>query len=138
MNAQDPGAPVILIAERDPSVRELQTHFLERAGYVVEFVSDGQAALASALLTPPALVVAEILLPKLDGLALCRALREEPRTSRIPVLIFSILAAAARAGEAGANAYLRKPLVEQTFVAAVQELIAAHPTAARGTIWVSN
>lgn len=138
MEAADNGTLVILIAERDPSVRELQRHFLEGAGYALEFANDGASALEIAVAAPPALVVTEILIPKLDGLALCRALRGEPRTSAIPVLIFSILAAAARAGEAGANAYLRKPLVETTFVAAVQELIAAHPTAARGTTWVSN
>ena len=138
MESADPGAPLILIVERDPSVRELQTHFLEEAGYAVEFVSDGETALETARAVPPALVVTEILIPKLDGLALCRSLREEPRTRGIPVLIFSILAAAARASEAGANAYLRKPLVGATFVAAVQELIAAHPIAGREQLWLSN
>ena len=118
----------ILIAERDQNVRELQGYFLGRAGFAVEFADDGEAALARARLDPPALVVTEILIPKLDGLALCRRLREDPLTRDIPVIVFSILAAAGRADEAGANAFLRKPLVESIFVAAVQELVAAHPT----------
>ena len=120
--------PVILIAERDQTVRELQGFFLERAGFAVEFADDGEAALARVRAAPPALVVTEILIPKLDGLALCRRLREDPLTRDVPVIVFSILAAAARAGEAGADAFLRKPLVESVFVAAVQALAGAAPT----------
>ena len=63
----------ILIAERDQTVRELQKYFLEKAGYSVTFVDDGQSALERAL-TRPALIVTEIMIPKLDGLTLCRFL----------------------------------------------------------------
>jgi two-component system response regulator MprA len=77
-----------------------------------------------AQLTRPAVVVTEILLPKIDGLALCRRLRGDPLTQDIPIVVFSILAAAARASEAGATAFLRKPLVESVFVATVQNVIA--------------
>src|SRR5918998_5059766 len=119
---------VILIAERDQHVRELQEYFLGKAGFAVEFADDGQATFERARLAAPSLVVTEILIPRLDGLALCRRLREEPLTRDIPVIVFSILAAAGRAGEAGASAFLRKPLVESIFVAAVQDLAAAHPT----------
>ncbi|MDQ3521023.1 MAG: response regulator [Gemmatimonadota bacterium] len=128
--SQHPDTFVLLIAERDQNVRELQEHFLAQAGFAIEFVDDGQAALERAQLTRPALIVTEILLPKIDGLALCRRLRADPLTHNIPVIVFSILAAAARASEAGASAFLRKPLVESIFVAAVQELIAAQPTGA--------
>jgi CheY-like chemotaxis protein len=54
--------------------------------------------------------------PKLDGLALCRLLKEDPETRGIMVLIFSILTASARARDAGADAFLRKPLAEQKLV----------------------
>src|SRR3954468_21376224 len=89
----------ILIAERDGNVRDLQSHALKAAGFVVEFVEDGQAALAYARPNATALIVTEILIPKLDGLTLCRQLRAEPTTRDIPVLVFSILSAAARAEE---------------------------------------
>jgi CheY-like chemotaxis protein len=128
MRTQHPG--MILIAERDQTVRKLQGHFLGQAGYMVDFVDDGEAALERARVQPPCLVVTEILLPKLDGLALCRRLRADPLTEDIPVLVFSILAAEQRASEAGANGFLRKPLINTTFVAAVQELIAARTTCA--------
>lgn len=132
MQSLHPGdKTVILIAERDHSVRGLQEYFLGRAGFAVEFADDGEAALERARADRPALVVTEILIPRLDGLALCRRLGEDPLTREIPVVVFSILAAAGRAGEAGAKAFLRKPLVESIFVATVQELIAARPTEAR-------
>ncbi len=135
MKSQDPESRTILIAERDQNVRKLQGLFLERAGFTVEFSDDGQVALERALLAPPALVITEILIPKLDGLALCRRLREDPRTRHIPIIVFSILAASQRASEAGATAFLRKPLVDSTFVAAVQDLIAAQPTGAVEEKW---
>lgn len=129
MQSAHPETRVVLIAERDQNVRALQQFFLERAGFVVEFADDGQAALERALEAPPALVVTEILVPRLDGLALCRRLREEPATREVPVIVFSILSAAARAAEAGASAFLRKPLVETVFVGAVQDLLAPPPAA---------
>jgi CheY-like chemotaxis protein len=128
MQNEHPDTRVVLIAERDQNVRELQRYFLDRAGFAVEFADDGESALERARAAPPAVVVTEILIPKIDGLALCRRLGEDPLTRDVPVIVFSILAAAARADEAGARAFLRKPLVEQVFVAAVQQLAAPRPT----------
>jgi CheY-like chemotaxis protein len=138
MQSESPSPRTILIAEGDQSVRRLQALFLERAGFRVQFTDDGQDALARALLTPPSLIVTEILLPKMDGLALCRALREEPGTRDTPIIVFSILGAAQRAAEAGATAFLRKPLVDSIFVAAVQELIAARTPRLVEEQWVSK
>jgi two-component system response regulator MprA len=126
---------LILIAERDQKVRELQQHFLSRGGFRVEFADDGQAALDRAREARPALVITEILIPKLDGLALCRRLREDPATCDIPVVVFSILAAAPRAIEAGAQAFLRKPIVEAVFVATVQAALPAQSPAAQEQPW---
>jgi CheY-like chemotaxis protein len=127
MQIQPPrSGPLILIVERDQKVRELQRHFLEEGGFAVAFADEGESALERARLDLPAAIVTEILIPKLDGLALCRRLRNEPRTQHIPVLVFSILAAEGRASEAGANAFLRKPLVASVFVASVRGLVSAH------------
>lgn len=127
-----------MIAERDQNVRELQQYFLGQAGFDVWFADDGEAALAKAQMASPVLVVTEILIPKIDGLSLCRRLREDPATQTIPVIVFSILAAAARASDAGAKAFLRKPLVESTFLATVEQVIAAHPRALMEQQWVSK
>jgi CheY-like chemotaxis protein len=119
------GKAIILVVERDPHVRELESHFLEQAGYSVGFEEDGDRALEQALKILPDIVVTEILVPKLDGLALCRRLKTDPRTRDVAVLVFSILAAGGRAREAGADAFLLKPLAEHTLVATVQRLLEA-------------
>jgi CheY-like chemotaxis protein len=111
--------PVILIVERDRNVRELQLFFLNNAGFAVEFADDGQCALDRVRRAAPALLITEILIPKVDGLTLCRLVRNEPGMADVPVIVFSILAAAARAKDAGAAAFLRKPLVETTFLDAI-------------------
>ena len=118
------GRAIILVVERDPHVRELEAYFLEEAGYAVEFTLDGEAALERAQRLRPDIVITEVLVPKLDGLALCRRLKEDPETRGIKVLVFSILAAGTRAREAGADAYLTKPLAQHRLVDTVRELLA--------------
>lgn len=117
---------LILIVEHDLHVRQLQQFFLEKAGFGVAFSGNGTEALASAQASRPAALVTEILVPGMDGLTLCRRIREDASTRDIPVIVFSILAAAARARDAGATAFLRKPFVESTFVAAVHAATATH------------
>ncbi|HEX4683725.1 MAG TPA: response regulator [Gemmatimonadaceae bacterium] len=117
-------ARTILIAERDRNVKELEQHFLESAGYAVEFTDDGAAALSRSRLTLPHVVITEILIPKLDGLQLCRELKQDRTTRDIPVIVFSVLAAEARAKEAGADAFLRKPLVPSVLLGAIRRLAA--------------
>lgn len=138
MPSQHPKARLILIAERDQQVRKLQEYFLAEAGFEVTFAGDGEAAFERARVTIPALVVTEILIPKLDGLSLCRRVREDPDTRDIPLLVFTILAAEVRALEAGANAFLRKPLVDSVFVPAVQALTASQFTPEKESRWVTK
>ena len=126
------GSAIILVVERDPHIRELEAFFLNEAGYTVEFTEDGPAALDRARTLRPELVITEVLVPKLDGLALCRELKQNPDTAGIMVLIFSILAASTRAEEAGADAFLMKPLAERRLVDTVRELIAKHGESSRG------
>ncbi|HXT17599.1 MAG TPA: response regulator [Gemmatimonadaceae bacterium] len=119
----DDARRTILIVERDRNVRELQLVFLNNAGFAVEFADDGQSALDRVRLDAPALLITEILIPRIDGLTLCRLVRSDPAIGGVPVMIFSILAAAARATDAGAAAFLRKPLVESTFLAVITEVL---------------
>lgn len=114
---------LILVVERDPHVRELEAHFLHEAGYAVEFVVDGRSALEQARKLQPDVIITEILVPKLDGLALCRQLKADPETRSITILVFSILAASGRALEAGADAFLTKPLAEHRLVGTVKALM---------------
>jgi CheY-like chemotaxis protein len=119
------GKAIILVVDRDQHIRDLESHFLQQAGYSVGFEQDGDGAFLQALKIQPDIIVTEILVPGLDGLALCRRLKADLRTRDIAVLVFSILAASGRAREAGADAFLQKPLVEHTLVATVRHLLEA-------------
>ena len=115
---------LILVVERDPHVRALESYFLEQAGYTVEFCEDGDAALVRARAMVPVIVVSEILIPRRDGISVCRMLKQDPNTRHILVLIFSILAAEDRAREAGADGFLRKPVNDVLLIRAVERLLA--------------
>ena len=129
---KDSGAPdtlsidrrvLILVVERNPAVQRLERYFLEQAGFAVEFATDGATALERVQQLKPVLLVAEILVPVLDGLSLCRTLKSDPETSHILVLIFSHLHAEDRALDAGADAFLLKPLNEELLIDTVEKLI---------------
>ncbi|WP_082938482.1 response regulator [Mitsuaria sp. 7] len=119
---------LVLVVERDPHIRELEAHFLQQAGFEVAFAVDGREALRQARERLPDIVITEVLVPKLDGLALCRQLKSDELTKGITVLVFSILAANSRAAEAGADAFLMKPLAEQRLLSTVKSLIQKRQT----------
>jgi len=124
MQPPDPIEKVlILVVERDPHIKKLERFFLEQAGYRVEFADDGVHGLERARVLVPRILVTEILLPRLDGLRVCRALKSDPATKDIVVLVFSILAAEDRALEAGADAFLHKPLDDARLVDTVTTLL---------------
>lgn len=114
---------LILVVERNPVVQRLERYFLEQAGYSVEFANDGLSALERVEELKPRIVVTEILVPKMDGLSLCRRIKSNPLTENILVLIFSHLHAEDRAQEAGADAFLVKPLTEELLIETVKRLI---------------
>jgi DNA-binding response OmpR family regulator len=124
------GRALILVVEQDPQMRRLERYFLEQAGFTVEFAADGNQGLDTARRLLPDIVVAEILVAGLDGLSVCRALKADPATRSIAVLIFSILAAEQRAREAGADAFVRKPLDDARLVGSIEALLRQHKGAA--------
>jgi CheY-like chemotaxis protein len=114
---------LILVVERNPVVQRLERFFLEQAGFDAEFTNDGFTALARARELKPRIVVTEILVPKLDGLNLCRTLKSDPATRDTLVMILSHLQASDRATEAGADAFLSKPLNEKVLIETVEKLL---------------
>ncbi|EYF01850.1 ATP-binding protein [Chondromyces apiculatus] len=112
----------VLLADDNADMRAyvqsvLDTHF------EVEAVADGEEALAAARARLPDVVLSDVMMPRMDGVALTRALREDPRTARVPVVLLS-----ARAGEeatvdglaAGADDYLIKPFGARELTARLQ------------------
>jgi CheY-like chemotaxis protein len=142
MSSPDSNSPVsiaansgalILVVERNPVVQRLERYFLEQAGFIVEFAADGLAALARVRELRPKILVTEILVPKLDGLSLCRRIKSTPETKDILVMIFSHLQAEDRAAEAGADAFLTKPIDEELLIKTVAKLLAARTRSAGDT-----
>lgn len=121
---RDSERALILVADEDPHVRRLERYFLENAGFEVDLVNDGEEGLARARRRRPVIVMTEILLPKKDGLSVCRDLKSDPETRDIHVVVFSVLAAEERARQAGADAFLRKPLDDRQLIETVQLLLA--------------
>lgn len=122
------GRALIVVVERDPHVRALEGYFLERAGFTVEFCEDGVTALERVRALRPDIVIAEILVRGLDGLTLCRKVKEAPETRETSVLIFSILLSSDRAAEAGADAFVRKPLEDRALIQSVEGLLKGERT----------
>jgi CheY-like chemotaxis protein len=115
---------LILALERDRHVRQFARYFIEQAGYRVEFTDNGEQTLEQARLLLPEILLTEILVPRLDGLSVCRALKADPATRHIRVLVFSILHAEERARQAGADAFLIKPLNDVRLIHTIEQLLA--------------
>ena len=125
------GRALILVVERNPDVRALEAYFLNEAGFDVDFAADGAEALEQARALRPDIVITEVLVPKLDGLALCRAIKTDPVLHSTVVLVFSILAVHLRASEAGADAFLMKPLAERRLLDTVRQLLLLRSSSSR-------
>ncbi len=120
-HAEASARKTLYVVDRDPHVRHLVQQFVGNR-YGVEFFDDGGVALDRVRTSPPAVLVTEILVPRLDGLALCRLIKGDPTTHDVPVLVFSILAADERAMAAGADAFLGKPLERESLIASLRDL----------------
>ena len=121
----DADPPRVLVADDNVDMRRYIGRLLS-GQYQVETVADGEAALAAVRQRIPDLILTDVMMPRLDGFGLLRALRCDPRTAGLPVILLS-----ARAGEecrvegmqAGADAYLVKPFSARELLARVGALL---------------
>jgi two-component system, OmpR family, alkaline phosphatase synthesis response regulator PhoP len=95
----------ILVVEDDPDIADLIRHYLEKSGHAVHVLGSGAAVLPKVRGERPDLIVLDLMLPGLDGLMVCQALRADPLTAAIPIIMVT-----ARAKELAArvSALLRR------------------------------
>jgi len=114
-----------------PNVLELLEVTLRFKGYPVVTARNGQEALERVKTDPPALVITDILMPKLDGYALAHRLRTDPRTRHIPIIFLSATYVTpedkAFALSLGAVRFLEKPVDTEEFLLTIAEILTAGP-----------
>lgn len=122
-----PGArPRILVADDDPDLLKMLEHVMRALGEVVTAI-DGQDALEKARSGPPPdVIVTDVMMPRMDGIALARQLKTEPRLAQVPVVMLT-----ARTGprdviagiNAGARFYVTKPFKTEELIAKVRKAL---------------
>ena len=121
----------ILIAEDNPTNRELLRELLEIRGYTVAEACNGQEALVSVEQAPPDILLLDIGMPVLDGFAVMRKLRENPRFTSLPVVAVTAYAMQGdreKIMDSGFNGYLSKPVNSTTLFHELDRLL-GHPKA---------
>lgn len=116
----------ILVVEDDPDIVELLEYSLEREGYKVLAASDGEKGLSEARRRKPALVLLDLMLPGLDGLSICRALKEDGATKDIPVMMLTAKGEESDVVvglEFGADDYVRKPFSPRELIARIRAVM---------------
>jgi two-component system cell cycle response regulator len=124
----------MLIIEDNPANLELMRYLLAAAGYVITSAVDGEAGLASAREDHPDLIVCDIQLPKMSGIAVARNLRQDAACKDIrliAVTAFAMLGDREKLLAAGFDGYVSKPLDPETFAA---EIAAFLPLPQRSTV----
>jgi DNA-binding response OmpR family regulator len=118
--------PRILVVEDDPDIAELIRHYLDKAGYAVDRLSSGGGVMARLKAQRPDLVILDLMLPELDGLMVCQAMRNNPETALIPIIMLTARSEEADriAGlELGADDYVTKPFSPKELTARVGALL---------------
>jgi DNA-binding response OmpR family regulator len=116
----------LLVADDDADIRLLVVMRLQHSGHEVTGVGDGQAAVEACRDGEHDLVVLDVMMPGMDGLAVCRELRADPTTAKTPVILLTARAQTAdvEAGiAAGADDYVTKPFSPRDLAARVDSLL---------------
>jgi len=116
----------ILIAEDSPTQAEKLQYLLEEHGYTVVTAPDGRQALAAARRRKPALIVSDVMMPEMDGFALCGEIKRDGQLKNVPVILLTTLSDVGdimKGLECGADNFIRKPYEERYLLARVDYLL---------------
>jgi GAF domain-containing protein/DNA-binding response OmpR family regulator len=116
----------ILIAEDSPTQAEKLQYLLEEHGYAVVTTPDGKQALAVARQRKPALIVSDVMMPEMDGFALCGEIKRDDQLKDVPVILLTTLSDVQdimKGLECGADNFIRKPYEDSYLLARVDYLL---------------
>jgi DNA-binding response OmpR family regulator len=116
----------ILVVDDEPEAIELLQFNLKKAGFDVLTATDGAQALKKARSVLPSLIVLDLMLPEIDGLEVCKMLRRDPTTARIPIIMLTAKAAEVDrivGLELGADDYVTKPFSPRELVLRVNKVL---------------
>jgi DNA-binding response OmpR family regulator len=116
----------VLVAEDDPDIANLLAHYLRRAGFEADLVSSGRDVLPRMKKAPPDVLLLDLMLPELDGLEVCRSVRNDHQTTDIPIIMVT-----AKGDESdrivglelGADDYIAKPFSPNEVIARIRALL---------------
>ncbi len=113
----------MLIVEDTETVQVLVRRWITNEGYEVDLASDGREALERAASTSPELILLDVMMPGINGYAVCRQFREKEQTKNTPIIIITALPSASDSEEgklSGANEVIVKPLNREDLVRRVR------------------
>ncbi|TBR59760.1 response regulator [Mastigocladus laminosus UU774] len=115
----------ILIVEDSPSELELMSHYLRESGYNVIKTSNAKEGLEQAISQQPDVIVTDVVMPGMSGFELCRSLKKNPVTQKVPIVICSSKNQEIDrlwAMRQGADAYLTKPYTREQLLRAIKSV----------------
>lgn len=128
LSPPEPTVVEVLVIEDNPANMKLSTLLLMHAGHSVLSATDAEAGLLLARTHRPALILMDIQLPGMDGLAATAILKDDPATAGIPIIALTAMAMKAdheKSRSAGCDAYITKPLRYRELYDAIDDLLAS-------------
>lgn len=116
----------ILIADDTPSEAALMASVVQKLGHVAQTVADGEACIATAKTLKPALILLDVVMPKLNGFNTCRKLRKDPELATLPVIMVTSKTQDSDrywAEKQGANRFVTKPFTPDSLAEAIKEFV---------------
>jgi two-component system, chemotaxis family, response regulator PixH len=116
----------ILIVEDSPSELQLMSHYLEESGYNVIQATGAKEALEKAQSQNPDVIVTDVVMPGMSGFELCRSLKRNPATQKVPIVICSSKNQEIDrlwAMRQGADAYVTKPYTREQLLRAIKSVV---------------
>lgn len=117
---------LILVVDDDKEIRQMLCTMLELTGFETKEAVDGVDALTQVRLHEPDVMILDVMMPNMDGISLCKLLRQEPQTMSLPIIMLSgkVQSKAVEEGlQAGANKYLTKPAGLDVLTQTIHEVL---------------